>query len=339
MVLPETLPTGVRAKLEATGLTALEAVSALSTRELLDIPGIGPGALEAIERAVASAGLSLAEDEWAPYTCARHAEPSWDTQLVSMFLCEACAEQFKELAFSGTAPSYIGDEVEGYCLHCNELRKVRLRQWFLCGVCDRVMRSIGRSVVADRFVLEWWSDVVQPSVSDLELTLVDEPELRPRRRKREDKIAAIDFLGTNKSSGKPVFGIELKTGRSYIRGRSIGSRMQRFQLDHGDCDDILAVVEREDLLPVYLFHAQVIDRAEPPTVRFIGMGLWWTDLFAMAESYTGSARRPREAKTAAYYDTAMFRDASAFAGHVAARGPDQLQERMQQEGIPRLYEG
>jgi len=82
--------------------------------------------------------------------------------------------------------------------------------------------------------------------------------------------------------------------------------MNEFQLDHGDVDDILAVVAREGNLPVYLFHAQVMDRAEPPTVRFVGLGLWWTDLFSMSEQYLGSRRRPLETKMAAYYNTGMF---------------------------------
>jgi hypothetical protein len=336
MALPESLPAGVRAKLEAASLTTIEALAACSGRDLLDVRGIGRKALGSIEKVLSDHGLGFAEDEWAPYTCAREAKPSMDTQLSSMFLCDKCAADFQKLAFNGTEPSYLAEEVEGYCLHCNKLRQVRLRQWYLCGVCDRVMRSIGRSVVADRYVLDWWNESVQREVPHLRLSSVDEPKLRPRRKGGAAKVPSVDFIGEDQND-KPEFGIELKTGRSYISGRSIGPRMQRFQLDHGDCDDITSVVKSMGLLPVYLFHAQVIDRTMPPTVRFVGVGLWWTDLPAMEENYITSARRPREAKTAAYYDRKMFRGSANFAEHLADGGPARLRQLMQSEGIPALY--
>jgi hypothetical protein len=338
MALPDSLPRSVRTKLEAAGIDSLEKLSASTARELLGIPGIGAKSLAAIEPILAEQGLTFAADEWGPYTCARHANETWDTQLSSMYLCDRCAGEFQEVAFAGTEPAYVGNALEGYCLNCNELRNVRIWQWFLCGVCDRVMRSLGRSTVANRFVLRWWSENVQPQMQGLQLELIDEPVVRARRREDvEDKVPSVDFVAREIVEESPVFGIELKTGRSYIRDQTIGTKINRFQLDHGDCDDILTVVARENLLPVYLFHAQVIDRAVPPTLRFVAIGLWWTDLFSMQEHYERSAQRPRETKVAAYYRTAMFRAADVFADHLAQNGPAELRARMSREGVPRLY--
>ena len=300
------LPRALLQRLNAVGITTVGKLAALNRRELRDIQGIGPGAVQRIEAALGTMELRLADDPWGPYTCARHGEPSWDTKLATMYLCNPCSQKFTAQAFAGTQPAFEGERVKGYCLHCNQRRDVRLRQWFLCGVCERVVRSIGRSVVADQFVLDWWKREAAERVPGLRLSLVDEPELRSHdRRSVRERISAIDFICED-ASRKYLFGIELKAGRSYIRGRSIGTKMNEFQLDHGDVDDILAVVAREGNLPVYLFHAQVMDRAEPPTVRFVGLGLWWTDLFSMSEQYLGSRRRPLETKMAAYYNTGMF---------------------------------
>ena len=92
-----------------------------------------------------------------------------------------------------------------------------------------------------------------------------------------------------------------------------------------------------DKLPVYLAHAQVIDRASPPTVYYIAVGLWWTDIFSMRDYYRLSRTRPRENRPAAYYDIAMFSNISAFAEHLGNNGPLNIKARMEAEGIPNLY--
>lgn len=330
------LTRGVRTRLATGGVTTLDQLVTQTPRELLDLPGVGPGALAQITDALGRLGLALADDPWAPYTCARHGEASWDTQLQSLFLCDACSADFERLAFGGAEPEYLGPPLDGYCLNCNMLLEVRLRQWFLCGMCDRVVRSIGRSVVSTRYVEAWWRAECQPLLPNMNLRMIDPPVLRARvRDPAAEKVSTVDFIG--EENDVPVFGVELKTGRSYVRGRSIGARMGQFQLDHGDCDDILAVVAR-DRLPVYLFHAQVMDRAEPPTARFEGLGLWWTDLYAMYANYRESKQRPRETKLAAYYNTAMFRNAPEFAAHLVAKGPAELQARLNAEGVPKLYD-
>lgn len=332
------IPARVKTVLHKHGIQDTEHLVRFCRRELRDLRGIGPASLDAIESAVTDLGLSLAVDPWAPYVCARHGRASRDTSLVSFFLCDACAGKFSSNAFRGKEPEYEGNAVTGHCLHCNQqLDNIRLRQWFLCRVCDRVVRSIGRSVVADEYAMRWWRQSVKPSFPHLHLRLTDPPTLQPRDpRQAQSNRAEVDFTCVDTRVRLPVFGIELKTGRSRISGTSIGSKMGQFQLDNSDCDDIVDVVSR-DGLPVYLAHAQVIDRADPPTVHYAAVGLWWTDLFSMREHFTESRRRPRETRIAAYYDTAMFREMEEFVEHLRQEGPRHVAARIEAEGIPQLY--
>jgi len=332
------IPSRTSKILEEHGIRTIEDLTGFCRRELGDLRGIGQKSLDIVEQALAQMGLSLAEDPWGPYVCARHGQARGDTNLESLFLCDECADKFQESAFRGTAPEYVGPPVKGYCLHCNRyLEDIRLRQWFLCGVCDRVVRSIGRSIVADQYVLAWWKHNAKPILQELDLVLTDPPELQPRDREQiEAKIPRVDFTCIDTRSDHVVFGIELKTGRSHISGSSIGSRMGQFQLDNSDCDDILDVVRR-DRHPVYLIHAQVIDRADPPTVYYAPVGLWWTDLFSMREHFQGSRRRPRETRIAAYYDVSMFQEMDAFIAHLRDDEPARLRARIESEGVPELY--
>lgn len=112
--------------------------------------------------------------------------------------------------------------------------------------------------------------------------------------------------------------------------------MGQFQLDHSDCDAIMDVVRREEL-PVYLAHAQVVDRVLPPTTYYVAVGIWWTDLFSMSENYNESRSRPRENRPAAYFNTTMFNDTQAFIDHLNNNGPDHIKTRMKQDGYPGLY--
>ena len=328
----------VRRLLEKNGIYNVEAIEAHCRRELGDLKGIGKKSVDEIEEALQTRGLVLATDPWGPYTCARHNRSSWDTTLVPLYLCTECAGEFQHSAFGGKEPEYVGDALTGYCLHCNQrLGDVRLHQWFLCRICGRVVKSIGRSVVADAFLEDWWRQHAQPRLPHLVLKLTDPPELQPySSSSRAEKVSKIDFAFADSRTDEEVFGIELKTGRNYVSGRSIGAKMTKFQLDNSDCDDILAVVGEKGL-PVYLAHAQVIDRADAPTVHYAALGLWWTDMFTMSENFTGSRQRPRENRIAAYYKTAMFKEMGAFLKHVESGGPQQLQARMDSEGIPSLY--
>jgi hypothetical protein len=214
---------------------------------------------------------------------------------------------------------------------------VALRQWFLCGTCERVARSIGRSIVAERFVATQWEALVAPHAPGLALEGTDRPTLR--RRGKDDstnKHAEIDFVARDGKDG-PAFGFELKTGKSHISGRApVGARMGDFQLDTSDCDDIATVMERE-AIPVYLLHVQVIDRAHPPTVEYRALAGWWTDPFRMSEHFDRVQRRPRETRDAAYFDARMFEPLATLAQHIRDGGPARLAERIEREGIPDLY--
>lgn len=325
--------------LETNGFDEVRELVAMNERELLALPRVGVGAVAEIRAALEAAGLELAADEYAPYVCARHGAAAWDANLSNLFLCDDCAVAWETEAFAERPPEYVGASIDGYCLNCNVQRgDVRLRQWFLCGTCERVARSIGRSVVAERFVAQRWSEIVAPHTADLFLRSTDVPRLRRRERDAsETKRAEIDFVVRHERTGVDVFGFELKTGKSYIAGvAQVGARMGQFQLDTSDCDDITTVIERETI-PVYLLHVQVIDRAAPPTVQYVALGAWWTDVYRMSSHFRHVQTRPRETRDAAYFDTTMFEGFVTFADHVDSGGYERLAERLREEGIPALY--
>ncbi len=331
------LPGRLARILDANGLTTLEALLGQNERELLALPGVGPGSLRALLDALGDRGLFLAVDPWAPYECARHGAAQWDVTLCTHFLCEECSNSFTADSFGGEQPIFVGSPHVGHCSHCNLILEIRIRQWLLCTWCDRVLRSLGRSIASSRFIVDTWAETIAPHVPAIELREVDEPRLVRRNAATiAAKVASADFEGVDIDTGELLFAIELKTGKSYITGDAIGAKMGTFQLDQGDCDDITTVAER-DAVPVYLFHAQLIDRAAPPTVRFAPVAFWWTDLFAMNEYFIESRTRPRETKIAAYFNTAMFRTVPELIEHLRDGGPARLKERIANEGLPRLY--
>lgn len=332
------LPSRVVALLGAHGIHTLEDLLALNERELRALPKLGGKTLGIIVEALTAGGHELAVDPWAPYECARHGASAWDVSLSGFFLCPTCAEEFRNLPFGGQEPSFTGPPIEGHCSHCNQLTPdLRLYQWMLCGVCERVVRSIGRGMASARFVLEVWRDRISPNVPGIDLREEDAPRLQRRdETTRGAKVSTADFLATEARRDNPLFGIELKTGKSYITGDAIGSRMATFQLDTSDCDDILTVVNR-DKLPVYLVHVQVVDRIAPPTVIYSPVALWWTNLFSMRDNFLRTATRPRETRAAAYYNIRMFKGVDDFVAHLKADGPGEIRRRLEKEGTPELY--
>lgn len=324
--------------LEQHGITTTDDLTPLNGRELGALRGMGAKSIEAVRLALVENNLELADDPWAPYVCARHGQPGWDVGLADLFLCDGCARMFEEDAFDSQPPEWVGSITGGYCLNCNfDKPDVRPRQWFLCGICARVVRSIGRSIVAARYLLGEWERVVTAAGIPIALHEIDAPVLR--RRSRETiaaKVARADFVATNERD-EPIFSIEMKTGRGYVRDTAVGAKIGTFQLDTSDCDDILAVV-RHDRLPVYLAHVQVIDRAHAPTIRYEAIGSWWTDLFAMRDHFIEARMRPRESRIAAYYRTDMFRDIAELSEHLRSGGPQAIQDRIEREGIPAIYQ-
>jgi hypothetical protein len=131
--------------------------------------------------------------------------------------------------------------------------------------------------------------MISPHVPDMMLTETDPPEVRPRgQRSDPGRKVLADFTGFRRDQHETaLFGFELKTGRKAVSASGIGAPMSRFQLDTTDCDDIMTVVARE-VIPVYLIHVQVLGRAFPPTERFHGVGIWWTDQWTMSSHFQKS---------------------------------------------------
>ncbi len=318
-------------RLQDAGLRSPDELAALCDRELLQIPGIGRKTVDVIEAALGDAGLSLVRDPFGRYICARHGQPAGDAGLTSFFLCQSCADEWVNGAFAGAAPEWEGEKVTGHCLACNVRKEVRLRQWFLCAVCERVARSIGRSIEAEREVAGSWT---RNAGGGWKLRPVDPPRLRRPNLTAGTKTASLDFLVSQE--GKDLVGIELKTGRGEIGGTGIGTRIGRFQLDVSDCDDIRDAAQAAAVVP-YVFHAQVIDRAEPPTVRHAATGLWWAEYLALRGAFVETRQRPRENRPAAYFNVDAFRPIGELASHLAVVDLNDEIEKLQQAAWPALY--
>lgn len=265
-------------------------------------------------------------------TCARHAKSRKDVRLRHFFLCDGCTAEWSSKAFDGASSLWDGEEVEGYCHLCNELRCVHLRTWFLCDICWRVAGSIGRNHVAEKAILDWWREHVESEYPHLVIVQNDESSLRPRRDTDVSGEGPLDFLITDTRTGKIVLGIENKTGRSSIKD------MSAFQLDISDCDSVSHHI-RELGVPCYLVHAQVLERWNPPTMGFEAIGLWWTDIYKMAENFRDIRTRRDEQRGAAYFKKAAFRDMDALMTElIDDSGELTLVTRFQREGMPDLYE-
>jgi hypothetical protein len=223
----------------------------------------------------------------------------------------------------------------GHCVNCAEPKaSVRLRQWLLCDACARVARSFGRSIVAARELLNS-AAAIRLRQHGIELVETDPPRLN---RPGGTKLAAIDFEGRNVANGIRLFGIEMKTGQRGI-GAGAVDPMGEFQLDCSDCNDLATVGEREGL-PIYLVHAQVVERATPPTRQFVSAGYWWTDPVRMGEGCRDVRNRSREIRPAAYYAASIFSPLDGFADHILTGGAEELNALITQLGrFPALYTG
>ncbi len=330
------LPNRTANALRRHDIETVEGLTGLNPREVSGLAGIGSAALAEILDALGAHGLALATDPYEAYVCARHDEPRGDSLLAGFWLCDECTDQFVGDALHGSSPEYAGEVVEGQCAHCNRDRAIRLRQWLLCPVCERVLRSIGRSLVAAKHLLEFWETRIQPTTPDLSLVELDQPRLRVRGSiGNAAKDVTADFV--IQRDAEDLVGVELKTGKSRIgRGTGVGSAMSRFQLDISDCDDI----ERagtESGYPVYVIHSQVIDRVSPPSVRYVAIEAWWATPFALAEAFLSRSQRQRESKEAAYFDTKAFRPLGDAIAHIQSGGLDQSVQLYRINGMPRLY--
>lgn len=264
------------------------------------------------------------------YTCARHGRERKDTTLQTYLLCSDCAREFQENAFNGLHPLGVGQEIDGFCSYCNRQRRVGHRQWFVCLVCDRVVRSIGRSHVASSAVIGWWESI-QALFPQWSLVETDRPQQQPRGvGQAMTGFPPPDFTCLARGSNEVVFTIELKVGRSAISG------MSEFQLDISDCDGILAVV-RETRRPGFVIHAQVVEQFTPPSSVYKTVGLWWTDVFQMWDHFRQVRRRQTEQRSAAYFARRAFQDIASLASALEQGLTDQLARRIEVEGVPELY--
>jgi hypothetical protein len=267
-----------------------------------------------------------------PPICARHGKPVRNTQLATFFLCDDCCEELSRLACRGEPPVFREFDLIGFCGLCNESRCVKLTQWYLCEDCQRVINSYRLGRVAAEYALQQWDTLVTPSVPHIYLKQVDivQPQQYERRRKREP-AKQLDFLAVERASYQPLFWLELKTGRNAL------SDMRTFQLDKSDCDDVLNVVKVTGL-PALLCHVCVAQEFQPPTSRFIGAGIWWTDIFAMRDSFIEIRRRRFDSgKEAAHFAPTCFRELNVLAKMLSQGYHFALQWRLAREGIPKLY--
>lgn len=136
----------------------------------------------------------------------------------------------------------------------------------------------------------------------------------------------------DKKLGQSVFFIELKTGPSPLTGTGA---LAEFQLDVNDYNDI-ATVMRKTGLPVYVFHAQVVDEYCLPTRRSVGKGLWWTDIFSLRSALKKVAKRRGEDKFAGYYRPNVFRPIATFEQELVQKGYNRLRETLLEGGIADL---
>lgn len=313
------LKASIASKLARRAILSIGELTALCDREVLSIDGIGYKSLEEIQKALAHFGLELAEDEYGSLMCARHNKKRNDTRIRSYFLCEDCGVKFETQALHNAHPIFRIkiDEGEFFCSNCNEKKVLSLYQWYICDVCDRVLRSIGRGLEADRGIIKWWNNAKNHVEYPLVLRETDPPQLEPINGGGDGDD--LDFKWMTDDSS--LFGAEIKTGRNHLSGGNIGSGMSRFQLDVSDIESILSSMEKRDpFIPAYLFHCQVVDIPQPPTTKFDCVGIWWTSVLDLINSIEEIKQRPRENRPAAYINTTVFNQIDSFVDEMNRRG-------------------
>lgn len=307
-------------KLERASIYTIDDLVTLCKREILSIDGIGPKTFDEIVKALDSLGLKLAVDQYKKLICARHNKERNDARLRSFILCEDCSAQFKTQALNNIQPVFVM-KMEGgpyRCSHCNELLKVNLYQWYICDICDRVLRSIGRGIAANKGVIAWWESNRENDTSLPRIIETDPPTLRARTGVHAKPKLDFEWINENNIT---IFGVEAKTGRNHLKGGNIGARMSKFQLDVSDIDSILDAMERDNsFIPTYVFHCQVVDVPEPPTTRYSLVGIWWSLVNILINYIQEIKQRPRENRPAAYINTKAFNEINYFIDEIKSKG-------------------
>lgn len=306
-------------KLSQASVGTVQDLVALSEREVQAIQGIGAKSLLEIQAALNSLGLELAEDPYGKLLFARHGKKRTDTRLRSYFLCEQCGNGFRTLALNNTAPAFMMRMTDGpfYCSHCNKTKTLYLHQWLVCDICDRVLRSIGRGIEANKSVLEWWEKQRANDLSLPRLVETDPPNLRPFGDR--GNASSLDLTAKIGAVTTP-FGVELKTEEIIFRGGNIGSGMTQFQLDVNDIQSVLEDIQNADsFIPAYVFHCQVVDVPKPPTTKFECVGIWWVSIKDLIGNIVEIRQRFRENRPAAYIATFVFKQITSFIDEVRSK--------------------
>lgn len=273
------------------------------------------------------------EVELGKLQCVRCLRRQGDVDRAHMFLCADCASLHQERAFRGSAPVYALGVGDGRCEYCDAPRDLTYRQWLLCGYCTRVVQSYRMGHLSAHFALARLRQMADAAGLT---TLFEEADpvsvqATSRRGGPRERATRLDLIARADRSGAPSFWLEVKTGPGSV------DEMSAFQLDCSDCDDITNAMAVSGM-PSVLLHSQMAKVPEPPTVRLVGKGLWWTDVFAFAEAFQEvKPRRGNERKLAAYFEASCFRPLESLAEYVASRTYARHAERLKAHGAPALY--
>ena len=91
-------------------------------------------------------------------------------------------------------------------------------------------------------------------------------------------------------------------------------------------------------MPAYIIHAQVLEIWQPPTTGFHAVGLWWSDIYRMAENFVNVKMRRMEQGGAAYFTRAAFAPIGTLADDLYDEvGELRLVKRFRADGVPRMY--
>jgi len=252
-----------------------------------------------------------------------------------LFLCDDCKDLFERELFSGIEPNFTYTSVTGYCSYCGLSKEIKERFWYLCGICERIVKSYAAERAATSFILDWWNETskIDEHIKKIEMKRTDPVRLMSfeehEKWRKSEHESNPDFTGIEIEADHKLFAVEMKTGRSSIK------KMSAFQLDVSDCDDILTFV-KSLRIPSYVFHVQVVEEFKPPTFRKVAISGWWASVYDMEKAFTTTRTRQREQRPAAYFKRTAFKPLSEFPAHIASEQFVAMKQRLQKR-LPKMY--